>query len=128
LATTSDQAGASNLSGREESEESESIDQVGDLLVDDYRNSEIDSDEASSAELAQTGVVESGSGLVDEGITIAIDRQATATRDRASKSLGQNQYKRKRSDDGDTGMFSVTLKKFWRTNTNGSRQRYHQRR
>lgn len=112
LTTTSDQAGASDSSAREESEESESIDQVGDLPVNDYSNSEIDSDEESSAQSAQTSVVESGSGLVDEGITIAIDRQATVPRDKTSKSLGQNQHKRKRSDDGDTGMFSVALTQF----------------
>jgi hypothetical protein len=121
LLADSSSVASSNSSAREESEASEKTDQLGDLSLNDYSDSEIDSDQELSVESTQTSVIQSGSGLVDQIIITANDSQATALTDRISKSLGLSQHKRKRLDDGDTGMFSIALKELLRTNTNRSR-------
>lgn len=127
LLADSSSVASSNLSAREESEASEKADRLGDLSSNDSSDSEVNSDEELSDESTQTGVIESGSRLVDQGTIIDNNSQATAPIYRISKSLGLNQHKRKRLDDGDTSMFSVASQEFLRTNTNGNRQSYHHR-
>ncbi|KFY80885.1 hypothetical protein V499_00295 [Pseudogymnoascus sp. VKM F-103] len=102
LLADSSSVASSNSSAREESEASEKTDQLGDLSLYDYSDSEVDFDEELSVESTQTSVIESGSGLADQVIITANDSQATAPTDRISKSLRLSQHKRKRLDDGDT--------------------------
>ncbi|OBT64126.1 hypothetical protein VE03_06286 [Pseudogymnoascus sp. 23342-1-I1] len=105
LLADSSSVASSNSPTREEFEASEKTDQVRDLSPNDYSDSEVNSDEEEiSVESTQTSVIESESRLVDQGIIIDNNSQATALKYRISKSLGPNQHKRKRLDDGDTNI------------------------
>ncbi|KFY32247.1 hypothetical protein V493_00380 [Pseudogymnoascus sp. VKM F-4281 (FW-2241)] len=102
LLADSSSVASSNSSAREESEASRRTDQLGDLSLNDYSDSETSSEEELAAESTQTSVMESTSGLLDRGIIIDNDNQAVVPTNRISKSLGLNQHKRKRLDDGDS--------------------------
>lgn len=114
-------------SNSSESEASEKTDQLGDLSPNDYSDSDVDSDEELLGGSTQTSVLGSGKGLVNQVIITDNDRKDKTPMGRIGKPLGLNQYKRKRLDDGDSGMFTIALKKDLKTNTDYSRRRYYHR-